>query len=74
MPSEFLTPDLTMLYIGWVQAGVAWALRVPSFHMCPKSACYPFVCHGLEARRTCFLTFYVGCSSFSRFIQELGFV
>ena len=38
-----------MLCIGWVQAGGAWALRVPSFHMCSKFACYPFVCHGLEA-------------------------
>ena len=49
MPSESLTPDLTMLYIGWVQASGAWALRVPSFHMCPKSACCPFICCGLEA-------------------------
>ena len=49
MPSESLTPNLTMLYIGWVQASGAWALRVPSFHMCPKSACCPFVCNGLEA-------------------------
>ena len=49
MPSESLTPDLTMLCIGWVQAGSAWALRVPSFHMCSKSAYCPFVCRGLEA-------------------------
>ena len=49
MPSESLTPDLTMLCIGWVQVGGAWALRVPSFHMCPKSACCQFVCRGLEA-------------------------
>ena len=49
MPSESLTPDLTMPCIGWVQAGGAWALRVPSFHMCPKSACCPFICRGLEA-------------------------
>ena len=38
-----------MLCIGWIQAGSAWALCVPSFHMCPKSACCPFVCRGLEA-------------------------
>ena len=37
-----------MFCIGWVQAGGAWALRVPSFHMCPKSACCPFVYRGLE--------------------------
>ena len=49
MPSESLTPNLTMPCIGWVQAGGVWALRVPSFHMCPKSACCSFVCHGLEA-------------------------
>ena len=67
-------PDLTMLCIGWVQAGGAWALRVPSFHMCPKLACCPFVCCGLEARHPCFLTSYVGCSLFSRSIQELGFI
>ena len=49
MPSESLNPNLTMLCIGWVQAGGAWALRVPSFHMCAKSVYYPFVYRGLEA-------------------------
>ena len=49
MPSESLTLDLTMPCIGWVQAGGAWALCLPSFHMCPKSVCCSFVCHGLEA-------------------------
>ena len=49
MPSKSLTPDLTMLCIGWVQVGGVWALRVPSFHMCPKSICCLFVCRGLEA-------------------------
>ena len=62
-----------MLYIGWVQVGGAWTLRVPSFHMCPKLACCPFVCCDLEARRPCFLTSNVGYSLFSRSIQELGF-
>ena len=62
-----------MLCIGWVQAGGAWALRVPSFHMRPKLACCLFVCRDLEARRLCFLTSYVGCCLFSRSIQELGF-
>ena len=49
MPFESLTPNLTMPCIGWVQAGGAWALRVPSFHMCPKSVCCLFVYRGLEA-------------------------
>ena len=31
-----LTHDLTVPYIGWVQAGDVCALRVPSFHACPK--------------------------------------
>ena len=26
----------TMSYIGWVQAGGAWALRVPPFQICPR--------------------------------------
>ena len=39
----------TMPCIGWVQAGDAWALRVPSFHVCPKSVCCSFACRGLEA-------------------------
>ena len=56
LPSKSLTPSLTMLYIGWVQAGGAWALCVPSFHMCPKLACCPFICRGLEARHLCSLT------------------
>ena len=50
-----------MLCIGWVQAGGAWALRVTSFHMCPKLAYCPFVCRGLKAHCPCFLTSYVGC-------------
>ena len=50
-----------MLCIGWVQAGGTWALRVPSFHMCQKLAYCPFVCRGLEARHSCFLTSYVDC-------------
>ena len=49
MTFESLNPDLTMPYIGWVQAGGAWALRTLFFHMCPKSTCCPFVCRGLEA-------------------------
>ena len=48
IPSKSLTLDLTMPCIGWVQTDGVWALRVPSFHMCPKSACWSFVCRGLE--------------------------
>ena len=44
-----LTYDLTASCIGWVQVGEVWALRVPSFHLCPKSACRSLIRHGLEA-------------------------
>ena len=37
-----------MSYIGWVQTGEVWALRVPSFYMCPKSTCCSLVHRGLE--------------------------
>ena len=49
MPSEALTHNLTMPCISWVQAGGAWALRMPPFHMCPKSAWWLFAYRGLEA-------------------------
>ena len=45
-----------------------------SFRYVQKSACCSCVCRGLEARRPCFLTSYVGFSLFSRSIQELDFV
>ena len=45
-----LTHDLTVSCIGWVQAGEVWALRVPFFHICPKSACCSCVCHGWPAQ------------------------
>ena len=35
--------------IGWIQAGGAWASRVSLIHVCPKSACWSFACHRLEA-------------------------
>ena len=44
-----LTHDLTASCIDWVQAGEVWALRVPSFHMRPKSVCCSLVRRGLEA-------------------------
>ena len=44
-----LTHDLTMSCIGWVQAGELWALHMPSFHVCPKSACCSLVRCGLKA-------------------------
>ena len=54
-----LTYDLTVSCIGWVQAGEVWALRVPLFHVCPKSACCSCVCHGWPAQSTVrFLLFF----------------
>ena len=44
-----LTHDLTASCIGWVQAGEVWALRVSSFHMCPKSAYCSLIRRGLQA-------------------------
>ena len=44
-----LTHDLIVPCISWVQAGEVWALHVPSFHICPKSACNSLVRRGLEA-------------------------
>ena len=49
MSSLSLTHNLTMPCIGWVQVGGAWALRVPPFHVCPKSACWSFTYRGQEA-------------------------
>ena len=76
MPSDSLTPppDLTMLCIGWVQAGGAFALRVPSFHTCPKSACCSFVCRGLEACLHCLpsIFFDLLCGLFFDFPLLLG--
>ena len=37
-----------MSCIGWVQASEVWALRMPFFHMCPKSAYHSLVRRGLE--------------------------
>ena len=51
-PNHALLPlihDLTASCIDWVQAGEVWALRVSSFHMCPKSAYCSLVRCGLEA-------------------------
>ena len=74
MPFESLTPDLTISCIGWKQAGGAWALRVPSFHMCPKSACCPFVCRGLEASLHNLLSVFLDllCGLFFDFPLLLG--
>ena len=44
-----LTYDLTVSCIGWVQAGEVWALRVLSFHICPKSAYCFLIRRGLKA-------------------------
>ena len=47
-----LTHDLTVSCIGWVQVGEVWALRVPLFHVCPKSVCYSCAYHGWFAQST----------------------
>ena len=41
-----LTHYLTMSCIGQIQAGEIWALRVPLFHVCPKSACCSCIYRG----------------------------
>ena len=59
-----------MSYIGWVQAGGAWALRVLPFQILSKSLPAACVCRDLKTLRMRFLAFHVGflfCS-----IQELG--
>ena len=45
-----LTHDLIVSYIGWVQAGEVWTLRLPSFHVHPKSTCCSCVCSGWSAQ------------------------
>ena len=45
-----LTHDLTMSWIGWVQASEVWALCVPFFHVRPKSTCCSCVCRGWFAQ------------------------
>ena len=47
-----LTHDLTVSCIGWVQAGEIWALCVPLFHVCPKSACCLCICRGWPTQST----------------------
>ena len=65
-----LTHDLTVPCISWVQAGEVWALRVPSFHVCPKICL--LLSHlpwsrGLPAQLAVrSLTFYVSCFLISR--------
>ena len=64
-----LTHDLTTSCIGWVQAGVAWALRVPFFHMSKicLSLTHPPWSEGFPAQFAIyFLTFYVSCFLISR--------
>ena len=54
-----LTHDPTTSHIGWVQAGGAWASRVFSLHVCPRSACHLCICRGLEACLHSLLLFFV---------------
>ena len=68
-----LTHDPTTSHIGWVQAGGAWALRVLSFHVCPKSACCSCVSRGLEACLHSLPPFFVPlCGLFYNSLLLLG--
>ena len=54
-----LTHNLTVSCIGQVQAGEVWALRMPFFHVCPKSTCCSCVFRGWPAQSTIrFLTIF----------------
>jgi len=69
-------------YIGWVQVGGVWALRLLHFRVCPKLVYCSCVCHGLEAH-LCILPLILDllwCELFSDlpffmacFLQGLGF-
>ena len=54
-----LTHNPTQSHIDWVQAGDAWASRVLSLHVYPRSACRSCVYHGLEACLHDLLLFFV---------------
>ena len=54
-----LTHDSTKFHISWVQAGGAWASRVLSLHVCPRSACCSCVCRNLEACLHSLLLFFI---------------
>ena len=63
-----------MSYIGWVQAGGAWALRVFPFKFVQESACCSCVCSNLETLCLRFLAFHAGFLLVFRSNQELGLV
>ena len=72
-----------MSYIGWVQAGGAWALRVLSFQNLSKSLPAAHVsavtwglsvCRNLGTLRLRFLAFHAGFLLVLRSNQKLGFV
>ena len=62
-----------MSHIGWVQAGGAWASRVLSLHVCPRSACRSCVCRDLEAcLHGLLLSFVLLCRLFYNSLLTLG--
>ena len=68
-----LTHDPTTSHIGWVQAGGAWASRVFSLHVCPRSACRLCVCRDKEACLHGLLLFFVLlCGLFYNSLLTLG--
>ena len=68
-----LTHDPTKSHIGWVQAGGAWASRVLSLHVCPRSTCRSCVCRGLEACLHGLLLFFIlFCGLFYNSLPTLG--
>ena len=63
-----------MSYIGWVQAGGAWAWRVLPFQICPI-VCLLLMCLSQPGDfRLRFLAFYAGFLLVFRSIQEMGLV
>ena len=60
-----------MSCIGWVQADEVWAMHVPLFHVCPKSACRSCVCHGWPTQSAIHFLLFSG-SPFLYGLPHLG--
>ena len=63
-----------MSYIGWVQAGGAWALRVLPSKFVQEAAYCSCACCDLETLRLHFLAFHVDFLLVLPSNQKLGFV
>ena len=63
-----------MSYIGWVQAGGAWALCVLPFQICPRVCLLLMRLRNLVTLRLRFLAFHAGVLLVFRSIQELGLI